>query len=210
MFIILMAVKLNIPIIVMSAFDLEKYLQIVQEHRITRLQLVPPILIMLTKRPEVAKYDLSSVQEIRCGGAPLSSELEIEVEKRFNTKVVQGWGMTELTTGGFVPIPGFDTPSGSVGRLIRNMEVKLVDEDGKEVSKPHTPGEIYVRGPMVALGYWRNEEATRESFVEGGWFKSGDVAIFNEDGYFWIIDRKKVGNWRTFLLYRHAEICLRS
>lgn len=95
---ILMACKLQVPVYVMKKFVFEDFLRVIQEHRINYLHVAPPIMVMLSKRPEVAKYDLSSLIEIGCGAAPLSRELQNEISKRFKVNVKQGWGMTEVTT----------------------------------------------------------------------------------------------------------------
>ncbi|KAF2841013.1 acetyl-CoA synthetase-like protein [Patellaria atrata CBS 101060] len=185
----IMAIKLHVPVYVMKQFGYEEFLRVLQTYKITHLHVAPPILVMLSKRPETAKYDISSVKDVLCGAAPLSKELQNDVGKRFNMTIHQGWGMTEVTTGA-VHVPfGFWDDSGSVGQLDPNSEIMLLDDDGKEVADGQ-PGEIYVRGPMVCLGYWRNERATQESLSPDGWLKTGDVAIVKE-GWFWIVDRKK-------------------
>ena len=99
MYTILIATRIQAEVYVMPKFVLEDYLRIIQERKITHLNLVPPIMVMLAKRPEVDKYDLSSVVEIGCGAAPLSRELQNEVSRKFGVRVKQGWGMTEVTTG---------------------------------------------------------------------------------------------------------------
>jgi 4-coumarate--CoA ligase len=81
--------------------------------------------------------------------------------------------------------------TGSVGVLDPNMECLLLDDDGKEVAIGE-PGEIFVRGPNVCVGYWKNEEATKESLSSDGWLKTGDVAVVDKEGRYWIVDRKKV------------------
>ncbi|EHY52598.1 Phenylacetyl-CoA ligase epaB [Exophiala dermatitidis] len=184
------ACKLQIPVYVMEKFVFEDFLAYIQKYKITSLQLVPPVLVMLTKRPETNKYDLSSLKSAMCGAAPLSSELQNEVLRRFNIVVVQGWGMTETTCGGII-MPGVQADhTGSIGYLLPNTEAKLVDEDGREVTKEGEPGELWVRGPQMLLGYWRNEQATKESKTDDGWFKTGDVAVCKGQK-FWIVDRKK-------------------
>jgi 4-coumarate--CoA ligase len=184
-----MAAKLCFPVYIMKQFVYDRFLHVVQTHRITHLQVAPPILVMLSKRPETAKYDLSSVKNILCGAAPLSKELQNDVSKRFKLNIVQGWGMTEVTCGA-IHVPGgrYDE-SGSVGYLDPNCECKLLDDDGKEVA-PGEPGEIFVRGPNVCLEYWHNKQATEESIDEQKWLKTGDVAVVKEN-LFWIVDRKK-------------------
>jgi 4-coumarate--CoA ligase len=105
LYVILMAAKLRVPTYIIEKFQFEEYLQIIQDHKITQLQIAPPIIVMLAKRPETKKYDLSSVIDVTCGAAPLSQELQNEVSKRLNIKINQGWGMTELTCSGML-VPG--------------------------------------------------------------------------------------------------------
>ena len=184
-----MAPKLGFAVYIMRKFAYEEFLSIIQKYRITHLQVAPPILIMLDKRPETSRYNLSSVKNILCGAAPLSKELQNAIQQRFKTNVVQGWGMTEVTCGA-IHVPGgrYDE-SGSVGLLDPNCECKLLDEDGKLVAAGE-PGELHIRGPNICLGYWRNDKATRESFDENGWLKTGDVMVVR-DNWFWVVDRKK-------------------
>ena len=178
----------------MKSFVFEDFLKYIQKYKITHLQSVPPILVMLAKRPETKNYDLSTIRNIICGAAPLSRELQNEVSSRFKLAIVQGWGMTETTCAG-IGSPGFENDmSGSIGNLLPNTEAKLIDEDGSEVTEEGKPGEMWVRGPQMMMRYWRNEEATKESKTDDGWFKTGDVAIVKgpaNDQKFWIVDRKK-------------------
>ncbi|WPG98840.1 acetyl-CoA synthetase-like protein, protein [Acrodontium crateriforme] len=184
----LIATKLNVPIYIMKQFVYTDFLQHIQDFKISHLQVAPPVLVMMTKRPETSKYDLRSIQGIICGAAPLSKELQNLVAKRFKVEIFQGWGMTELTCGSIVQRKMDDR--GTVGKLIPNHECKLIDDDGNEVGYD-TPGEMYVRSPNVCMGYFNNEQATKDSISEDGWLKTGDVAVVNKEGFFWIVDRKK-------------------
>lgn len=103
-----MALKYNIPVYIMGSFDFNSLLSHIQSYRITNLQVVPPVLVMMNKRPETAKYDLSSVRQILCGAAPLSRELQIATTKRFGMEVKQGWGMTELVSGALLQLNAKD------------------------------------------------------------------------------------------------------
>ncbi|KAF4966981.1 hypothetical protein FZEAL_10589 [Fusarium zealandicum] len=190
MYTILMAVKLRVPIYIMSEFRYEEFLSIIGKYRITSLQVAPPILVMLSKRPETAKYDISSVKDILCGAAPLSRELQNDCQTRFHVQINQGWGMTEVTCGALHVPGGISDDTGSVGQLDPNCECKLVDDEGVEVGVGK-PGEMLIRGPNVCLGYWRNEAATLESFDSDGYLKTGDIAVRDDKGFFWIVDRKK-------------------
>jgi acyl-coenzyme A synthetase/AMP-(fatty) acid ligase len=100
-----MAQKLQVPVYIMKGFQYEEFLRIIQDHKVTHLQTAPPILIMLNKRPETSKYDLSSVTDVLCGAAPLSKELQNAISKQLGCEVVQGWGMTEVTCGA-LHVPG--------------------------------------------------------------------------------------------------------
>lgn len=186
----LVACRVNTPVYVMKSFVFTDFCAVIQDHKITTLQLAPPVLVMLAKRPETKNYDLSSVEDVLCGAAPLSKDLQNECRKRFGWNILQGWGMTEVTCGGISTAGGDVDETGSVGKLIPNSECKLLDEEGNE-AKPGEPGELYLKGPQVCLGYWRNEAATKETLLPGGWLKTGDVAVCNEEGKFWIVDRKK-------------------
>ncbi|KAL7956986.1 acetyl-CoA synthetase-like protein [Trichoderma compactum] len=187
----LLAGKTLTPIYIMSKFHYQDFLATIQRYQITQLQIAPPIVVMLAKRPETARYDLSSVRHVACGAAPLSRELQVLCETKLSLRVTQGYGMTELTCTGISFAEGLEGDSGgSVGRLLPNCECKLLDDDGKEVGVG-TPGELFIRGPNVCLGYWRNEAATRESLDKEGWFRTGDIAVCDSQGMFAIVDRKK-------------------
>lgn len=97
-------------------------------------------------------------------------------------------GMTEVTCGSIIQSEPRD--DGTIGNLIPNNKLKLVDDDGNEVGFD-TPGEMCIQAPNVMLGYWKNEAATREALTNDGWLRTGDVAIINKEGFIWIVDRKK-------------------
>ena len=198
---IILAIKLLIPVYVMSAFDFEKLLHVIQEQKITNMAVAPPILVLFSKHPATKKYDLSSLVQIACGAAPLSQSLQNECTARFDVKIGQGWGMTELTCAGTSVPEGDHDTTGSVGVLLPGCEAKLIDEHGHEVPQGER-GEIYIRGPNVMAGYWRNAKATQNTMSspnkeeeedKGGssWLKTGDVAICNPRGQLWIVDRLK-------------------
>ncbi|MCJ1458903.1 hypothetical protein MMC28_009279 [Mycoblastus sanguinarius] len=187
---ILMASRLSVPVYIMTKFVFEDFLRTIQTHKITNINLAPPILVMMSKNPATANYDLSSIKQIFSGAAPLSKSLQNECRSRFNLCIGQGWGMTEMVCGGLVVPEGIEDSTGSVGTLMPNNEVKMCDESGKEVATGER-GEILLRGPSVCLGYWKNEKATRETILEGGWLRTGDVAVSDDRAWFWIVDRLK-------------------
>ncbi|KAF2702859.1 acetyl-CoA synthetase-like protein [Pleomassaria siparia CBS 279.74] len=187
---IVAAVRTSSPCYIMRSFNYIKFLENIQKHRITHIQTAPPVLVMLAKTPDTRRYDLSSLQNILCGAAPLSKELQNEVSAKCHLKVVQTWGMTELTCSALHVPGGRDDRSGSVGYIDPNNSVKLIDDQGHEVG-PGERGEVLVKGPNVCMGYWRNEKATREAFDQDGYLRTGDVAICDDKGWYWIVDRKK-------------------
>lgn len=178
------------PCYIMRGFHWDKWLAHIQTHKITHIQTAPPILVMLAKRPETKHYDLRSLGNVLSGGAPLSKELQNEVSDSFGVKIIQTWGMTELTCSCLHVPGGRDDRSGSVGLIDPNAEMKVVDDDGNEVAVEER-GEIHVRGPNVTMGYWRNAQATKDTFYGDAWLKTGDIAVRDEEGWHWIVDRKK-------------------
>ena len=186
----LMATKLLIPVYIMRAFVYEDFLRTIQTYKITELHVAPPILVLMNKHPLTSKYDISSVIKIGSGAAPLSRSLQNDCREKFNANIGQGWGMTELTCAGCTVPGGLKDETGSIGCLLPNAEAKLLDENGQEVATGER-GEIYFRGPNVSPGYWRNEKATRETMLEGGWLRTGDIGVTDERRWFWIVDRLK-------------------
>ncbi|KAL9054100.1 MAG: hypothetical protein Q9162_004357 [Coniocarpon cinnabarinum] len=187
----------HVPTYMMRAFALPAFLRNVERHRITHIQTAPPVVVMLAKRPEAARHDLSSLSNILCGAAPLSAEVQNEVMARVGgaLRVVQTWGMTEVTCSG-LHVPGLlHDQSGAAGLCDPNSCLKLVDDQGSEVQNDETRGEIFYKGPNVCLGYWRNEQATQDTFDPDGFLKTGDVAVRKTDAsgraWYWIVDRKK-------------------
>ncbi len=173
-------------------FELEQFLRIVQDHRVTLLSLVPPLVLALAKHPIVDQYDLSSVRLITCGAAPLGLDLEEACGKRLDCGIIQGYGLTEVAGACHIRALGsaLDLP-GSVGPVLQNTESKIIDvETGAELG-PNETGEVLIRGAHVMLGYLNNPEATADTIDEDGWFHSGDVGYADEDGCFYIVDRVK-------------------
>jgi acyl-CoA synthetase (AMP-forming)/AMP-acid ligase II len=179
-------------LVTMPRFDLEQFLGLLQDQRITRAYVAPPIVLALAKHPLVDKYDLSSLQSIFSGAAPLDAALEKACADRLDCEVIQGWGLTETSP---VVTTNYNAPQGprpgSVGVPLPNTEMRVVDPaTGADVSRGET-GELLVRGPQVMKGYLNAPEATAAMLDPDGWLHTGDLGLIDEDGYVFIVDRVK-------------------
>lgn len=186
----------EIPVYMMSKFDFLQVLEYIQQYRITDFIMVPPIAVALAKHPAVKNYDLSSIESIGSGAAPLGRDVSIQVEAIWNGKhnMKQGWGMTECTCSLLGWDPSRHSDSNSVGEPNANCEAMIVDEEtNQEITArgPDARGELWAKAPNVMKGYWRNPKATAETLTPDGWLKTGDIAYVDENGLFTIVDRKK-------------------
>jgi acyl-CoA synthetase (AMP-forming)/AMP-acid ligase II len=179
-------------LVTMARFDLERYLALVQAHRATKAHLVPPIVLALAKSPVVERYDLSSLELVNSGAAPLSAELQQAAAERVGCPVVQGYGMTESSPVTHVtPTDPARHRLGSIGPPVPNTECRIVDLlSGAELG-PGEEGEVCVRGPQVMRGYLDDPEATATTVDADGWLHTGDVGRADEDGYVVLVDRVK-------------------
>ncbi|EFA06717.1 Luciferin 4-monooxygenase-like Protein [Tribolium castaneum] len=178
-------------IVVIKRFEEKLFLKAVQDYKIPSLWLAPPLVVLLAKSPLVDQYDLSCIREVTSGAAPLSKETEELVMKRLKIKGIrQGYGLTEATLGVIMMSVG-DIKHGSSGKVATYMKCKIRDpETGKSLG-PGKVGELCFKGPMVMPGYYNNEEATRNSFTSDGWLLTGDLGYYDQDEYFYIVDRLK-------------------
>lgn len=190
------ALKFGDTTYVMNAYSFPKLLTCISSCKITTFAVVPPIVVSLAKHPLVQETDLSSLRSLLCGAAPLGAETQIQAEEamaRKGTKVIiqQAWGMSEVTLAAtsFFPLERDPDVTG-VGYINPGMEARIVDDNGKDVN-PGEEGEILLKGPNVFEGYWRKEKETKEAFVDGCWYKTGDIAVVKRDGIIHIVDRKK-------------------
>jgi 4-coumarate--CoA ligase len=189
------SMKQRVRVYMMPRFDFLEMLQCIEKFRITELILVPPIVIAMAKHPATKMFDLSSIEGVGAGAAPLGREACDQLEKLWpegQVNVKQGWGMTECTCAVTLFRPDRRSESFSVGELAPNCEAKIVqDEDGKVEAPQGERGEIWVKAPNVMKGYWRKPQATKETISPDGWLKTGDVAYVDEENNFFIVDRKK-------------------
>jgi acyl-CoA synthetase (AMP-forming)/AMP-acid ligase II len=178
-------------IVTMPRFDLDQFLDLIQEHEISRLYVVPPIALALAKHPAVDERDMSSVVTVMSGAAPLGGELAEAVAKRLECDVIQGYGLTETSPVTHIVRPDEENKPGSIGRPLAETECRLVDPESGDDVAVGDRGELWIRGPQVMAGYLANEEATRETIDSDGWLHTGDVAVVDDDGVYFIVDRLK-------------------
>ncbi len=174
--------------VLMRWFDAAATLSLIEEHRVDQAALVPMMIKLLLAQP-LEDRDLSSLRRIVSGSAPLPAETRDAFEAKVPSVVVcEGYGLTE-TTAATTSDRMSRRRKGSVGQPLPGIEIRIVDDDGKELG-PDEAGEILVRSPTVSPGYWRAPEATAATFVQD-WCRTGDIGAMDADGYLRILDRKK-------------------
>ena len=190
----------GITTIVLAKFSIEKFCELIQEHKITFIYIVPPQALLLAKHPCVDQFDLSSIRITNSGAAPLTRELQEAVFKRCGIRIKQGYGLSETSpTTHEQRFEDWDKKIGTIGKLQPNMQAKFC-EVGAEDSETGLPpreveagkiGELYMKGPNVFKGYWKNEKATKQCLSDDGWFQTGDVGYVDKEGDFFLVDRLK-------------------
>jgi long-chain acyl-CoA synthetase len=209
------AVSSGAPLVLMRRFESGGALAAIERHRVTVFEGVPTMYAALLHHPEREGFDVRALRLCVSGGAALAVELLREFERGFGCDILEGYGLSETS-----PVACFNHPDrprkpGSIGTPIEGVEMRLVD-DSREEAAPGEVGEIAIRGHNVMKGYWNRPDATRESIDADGWFYSGDMARIDEDGCFFIVDRKKEliirGGYNVYpreieeVLYEHPAV----
>ena len=188
-------VGLHVPLreggtaVLMDGFDPAGTLEAVERHGITVLLGAPPMFSAWLRAAEDMDPDLSSVRLAVSGAAPLPGAVLDAFRERFGITIWEGYGLTETAPAVTTNAMAQEARRDSIGLPLPGVEVEVVDEEGEEVSEDD-PGEVVIRGPNVFRGYWNRPEETERAF-RNGWFRSGDVAYRDEDGYLYIVDRSK-------------------
>ncbi len=192
--------------IMMEQYNIDDYLRLCREEEVTVLTGMPPVIHSLTNID--ARQDLKTVREIISGGGPLHRKIWKKFYQTYHIPIINAYGLSEtivIGTGTVIRPEDYLTADRyeSVGHPVCFSEVKIVDElDSSREMKKYETGEIALRGPAIAKGYWGNEEATKEAFLEDGWFLTGDVGYLDDDNRLFITDRKKdmivMSGWKIY------------
>ena len=219
---LLLGVRLGALLVLHTRFDLDAVLQDLAAKKISVFAGVPTMYTAIINHPKAKELDLRSLKFCGSGGAPLP----VEVAQRFfaltGCQLNEGWGMTETSpTGTFTPARG-KRKAGSCGMPLPGIELKFeaIGKPGQD-APPGEPGEMCIRGPNVMKGYWKNDAATQESMTADGYFRTGDIAYMDADGFVFIVDRSKdmllCGGFNVYprvleeAIYEHpsvAEVCV--
>jgi long-chain acyl-CoA synthetase len=176
-------------LIQMRWFDPERFMALIHEHRCTTIAAVPTILAVMLNHPSASKYDLSCLSEVICGGAPLPVELALKFIERYPCRIREVYGLTEATGLGTSNRRTETFRPGSAGRAYCNTELQIFNDDDHPLP-PGERGEICLRGPIVMQGYHNRPDET-EKIMRSGWLHTGDVGYLDDDGYLFVVDRKK-------------------
>ncbi|XP_018319915.1 probable 4-coumarate--CoA ligase 1 [Agrilus planipennis] len=187
--------KEGIHLVTLPRFTPEDYIKALVKYRPQNLFVVPSLLLFLASNPAVTREHLSSIKNIMSGAAPATEGLIYKFKEKLGRDDVivrQGYGMTESSPVSLlIPVDAPKSKIGTAGLLYPGTEAKVINVETEETLGPNNPGELLIRGPQVMSGYLNNEKATAETVDEDGWLHTGDIAYYDEDGYFFIVDRCK-------------------
>jgi long-chain acyl-CoA synthetase len=209
------AVQSGATVTMLPRFDPEKALEILERDRVTVFQGVPTMYNAMLHADRAGSVDCSALRLCMSGGAAIPVELIRAFEDKFGCPILEGYGLSETSPVASFNHPDRERKAGSIGTPIEGVEMQVWDDEGNEVAQGEV-GEIVIRGHNVMTGYWNRPEATSEAITGEGWFKTGDMAKVDEDGYFFIVDRKKDliirGGYNVYpreveeVLYEHPAI----
>ena len=189
----LMGIKLGAEIVLHTRFELEPVMKEFEAKKITMFAGVPTMYTAIANHPAAKDIDMRSLKSCGSGGAPLPVEVAQKFFAMTGCNLNEGWGMTETSpTGSFTPARGGKRKAGSCGMPLPGITLSIRSLDNPDQEMPNGErGELCISGPNVMKGYWHNEKATAESMTSDGYFRSGDVAIMDDDGFVFIVDRTK-------------------
>ena len=195
--------------------DIKTLLKEIQKEKATLFSGVPTLFVAINNFPEISKYDLSSIKACVSGGAPLPLEVARQFEEISHGALVEGYGLSETSPVTHANSINGKRKEGSIGIPLPNTDALVVDPETKKALPKGEVGELAVKGPQVMNGYWKMDKETKE-VLRDGWLYTGDMSKMDEDGYFYIVDRKKdmiiAGGFNIFpreieeVLYGHPKI----
>jgi long-chain acyl-CoA synthetase len=177
-------------LVLLPRFEPRAAFELMHVHKVTLFAGVPTMYFALLQYPEAQAFDLSSLKYCISGGSAMPVEVMRAFDEKYGVNILEGYGLSETS-----PVASFNVlhrpkKPGSIGLPLEHVEFRLVDEQGRTITEPMVPGEICIKGPNVMKGYYKRPEANAES-IKSGWFTTGDVAHCDDDGYYFIVDRKK-------------------
>ena len=179
-------------VVTLPRFAFEPFLELVERHRATVVIVAPPVMAALAGHPAVGARDLSSLELVVAGGAPVPAEIARAVGERLPGAVVRlGYGLTETSATVTAPDRELPVAPGSVGRAMPGTELRVVDPESGADLGPGEPGELWVRGPQTMAGYLHRPDATAAMIDADGWLHTGDLVVVDEEGQLFIVDRLK-------------------
>ncbi|CBI40068.3 unnamed protein product, partial [Vitis vinifera] len=185
--------KANSPVVLLQIYDLEKTIDAVEKYKVTDLAVAPPVVVAMSKKAVTEGRDLSSLETVASGGAPLGKELIEAFTAKFpGTVISQGYGMTEVIGRISEALDREECSRwGSSGKFPGIWEAKIVDQETGASLPPLKRGELWVKGPSIMKGYVNDPKATSETLTPDGWLRTGDLCYIDEDGFLFIVDRLK-------------------
>ena len=187
-----LALRTGATAITLRQFDLEKFLRALEKYQVNVVPVVPPIVLALSASPLVDRYDLSKLEALHCGAAPLSTRVANSCSDRLGVRISYGYGMTELSSLSHLSYRNAEKHKpDSTGYCLPNTLCKIIDLESKNDLKPGEKGEVCVSGPQVMKGYLGQPEATAEIIDSESWLHTGDIGYADEDGALFIVDRLK-------------------
>ncbi|WP_078595109.1 long-chain-fatty-acid--CoA ligase [Evansella clarkii] len=210
-----LSIRMGFKMIIMPKFEPKDILKAIEKHKATLYPGAPTMYIGLLNHPNIKNHDLSSIKACISGSAPLPVEVQTKFEEVTNGRLVEGYGLTETSPVAVANLLWEHRKTGSIGLPWPDTDVAILSAETGEPAGPNEIGEIMIKGPQVMKGYWNRPEETQAVFKDD-WFLSGDMGYMDEDGFFYIVDRKKdmiiAGGFNIYpreieeVLYEHEDV----
>ena len=186
------ALSAGATVVTLPSFGFDAFVELIERHRATVLVGPPPMMAALAGHPAADAHDLSSLELIVSGGAPVPGEIARAVGERLPGVVIRlGYGLTETTATATAPDRELAVAPGSVGRAMPSTELRVIDPESGADLGPGQPGELWVRGPQTMAGYLHRADATAAMVDADGWLRTGDLVVIDEEGQVFVVDRLK-------------------